>query len=53
MQTIEEGAGNNPVIAIVGARPFSGPSLILKRGCLHKAGLGYTPLNEVNQAIIA
>ena len=32
---------------------LSGPSLILKKRCLHKAGLGYTPLVEVNQAITA
>ena len=31
----------------------SGSSLILKKGCLHKARLGYTPLVEVNQAINA
>ena len=29
------------------------PLLVLKKGCLHKAKLGYTPLVEVNQAIIA
>ena len=32
---------------------FSGSSLILKKGCLHKARLRYTPLVEVNQAIYA
>ena len=32
---------------------LGGPSVILKRGCLHKARLGYTPLVEVNQAVIA
>ena len=53
MQTTEVGAGNSTVTAIVGARQISGPSLILKKGCLHKAGLGYTPLVEVNQAISA
>ena len=31
----------------------SGPSLVLKKGCLHRARLGYTPLVEVNQAINA
>ena len=32
---------------------FSGSSLILKKGCLHKARLRYTPLVEVNQPIYA
>ena len=32
---------------------ISGPSLVLKKGCLHRARLGYTPLVEVNQAINA
>ena len=30
-----------------------GPSLVLKKGCLHQARLWYTPLAEVNQAILA
>ena len=30
-----------------------GPSLVLKKGCLHQARLWYTPLVEVNQAIFA
>ena len=32
---------------------LSGPSLVLKKSCLHKARLGYTPLVEVKQAISA
>ena len=31
----------------------NGPSLILKKGSLHKARLGYTPLVEVKQAVVA
>ena len=32
---------------------MSGPSLVLKKSCLHRARLGYSPLVEVNQAINA